>query len=203
MIKPTIFKSYYYWTLKECLSELTPYADDTTWTAFSVVLGDTYSTWHTGVAGDDAISLKLLQAIYRRYYNEFVFSTSSNECDSEYFTKQDELIIKLANIYSFTRDRYLQLIKLYESEKSKLLDGVKTTTTGVGRFNDTPQNITDGDEFGNNTHITNITKSTAEAVSDIDTKINRLDEIQRKLRNLYKDWVDEFEDLFLERGNIQ
>ena len=103
-----------------------------------------------------------------------------------------------------TYDRYNKLLDTYTSELSKLLDGVKTTTQGIGSFNDTPQNIqTSQDDYSGDSHISNISKSSAVATSDLDTKMGRIDEIQRKLRNIWKDWLEEFESLFLERGNVE
>ena len=145
----------------------------------------------------------LFQRLYAKYWKEYVFALEEDSvAGTEYNNAKNEFYTKVGTIIMATFERYNKLLDVYTSELSKLLDGVKSSTTGVGRFNDTPQNITDGDEFGDNTHISNITKSTAEAVSDVDTKINRIDEIQRKLRNIWKDWVDEFDGLFIERGNI-
>ena len=128
----------------------------------------------------------LLTLLYERYFDHYVFAIASDTLDDAAH-EIEKFQVELISIIDSTYERYAKLLSLYQSEYNKLLDGIKTTTTGVGRFNDTPQNITDGDEFGDNTHLTNITKSTAEATSDADTKINRLDEIQRKFRNLLKD----------------
>ena len=109
----------------------------------------------------------------------------------------------MGNIIMQTYDRYSKLLDVYTSELSKLLDGVKTTTNGIGIFNDTPQNIqTTEDDFTGDNHISNASKSSAVAESDVDTKMARIDEIQRKLRNIWKDWLDEFDGLFLESVNV-
>lgn len=145
----------------------------------------------------------LFQKLYARYWKEYVFSLDTDDKTSdEYAEAKNEFYTNLGNIIIHTYDRYSFLLDTYTSELDNLLDGVRTITTGTGRFNDTPQDITNGDEFGDNTHLSNITKSTAEAVSDLDTKMGRIDEIQRKLRNIWKDWLDEFEKAFIERGNI-
>lgn len=141
----------------------------------------------------------LFRELYARYYTHYCFSNSEDIIET---IPAKQFLAKIVMIIQQTYDRYSTLLGIYASEKSKLLDGVKTTTIGVGRFNDTPQDLSDGDEFGDNTHVSNITKSTAEAVSDVDTKINRIAEIDRKMRNIMKDWTDEFEDLFIEGENI-
>lgn len=188
---------------------LTPYEEDATLSSFEALLGECYSTWNSGSAPEKALALKVLQQVYRRFYNHYVFSVPKDfesdeelQADSDFAENKLHFVVALTNIFVQTKDRYMFLLQAYESEKSKLLDGVKTLTTGVGRFNDTPQNITDGDEFGDNTHLSNITKSTAEASSDFDTKMARLDEIARKYRNLLKDWTDEFDSLFIEERNV-
>lgn len=190
-------------------SILTPYDEDDELSSFQDLLDDCYSTWNSGSATEKALAFKVLQQVYRRFYGHYVFNVSkdfgSDEemiSDSEYAEHKLHFIVALTNIFVQTKDRYMFLLQAYKSEETKLLDGVKTLTTGVGRFNDTPQNITDGDEFGDNTHLSNITKSTAEASSDFDTKMARLDEITRKYRNLLKDWTDEFDSLFIEERNI-
>lgn len=190
-------------------SVLEPYVDDTAMTDFQDFLGSTYSVWTSGTSTEQSHATKLLQEIYRKYYSHYCFALrkefgtdSQMVLDDEFNEKLIHLRTMMTNIFFETKDRYLLQLSLYTSEKSKLLDGVKTTTTGVGRFNDTPQNITNGDEFGDNTHISNITKSTAEAVSDVDTKMARLDEISRRYRNLLKDWVNEFDSLFIEERNV-
>lgn len=152
---------------------------------------------------EDEISLDLFRMIYRRYWQHYVgWIDNEHPTEDEEYEFVDEFIYRLTNIYSQTKERYMTLVKAYKSEQAKLLDGIKTTTIGVGKFNDTPQNIIDGNEFGNNQHISNITKSTAEAISDADTKINRLDEITRKYRNIMMDWTNEFDGLFIESENV-
>lgn len=167
----------------------------------------TASTWFSNTqeprTQEDEISLDLFRMIYRRYWQHYVGSIDSEHpTEDEEYEFVDQFVFKLTNIYVQTKDRYMTLVKAYKSEQAKLLDGIKTTTIGVGKFNDTPQNIIDGDEFGDNQHISNITKSTAEAISDADTKINRLDEITRKYRNIMMDWTNEFDGLFIESENV-
>ena len=208
-----MFEKQYYYTFDEIVGFYydphttqfggpVPYDDDQ-FINFNSFLDTTTGYWNKNNTRQE-----LFIRLYRRFYNHYVYYmnevlTAEELADNDdWNSKMVEFRTNLANILENTADRYESLIGLYNSEKTKLLDGVKTITTGTGRFNDTPQDITNGDEFGNNTHITNITKSTAEAVSDLDTKMGRIDEIQRKLRNLWKDWLDEFEVVFIERGNI-
>ena len=147
----------------------------------------------------------LFQRLYARFWKEYVFVLDTDSvAGAEYNYAKKEFYTKLGTIIMSTHDRYSKLLDTYTSELSKLLDGVKTTTQGIGSFNDTPQNIqTSEDDYSGDSHISNISKSNAVATSDLDTKMGRIDEIQRKLRNIWKDWLDEFETLFLERGNVE
>lgn len=148
---------------------------------------------------------ELFQKLYARYWKEYVFALyTEDKTSDEYNEAKNELYTKIGTIIMSTYDRYNKLLDTYTSELSKLLDGVKTTTKGVGSFNDTPQNIQTSDvDFSGDDHTTNISKSSAVAESDVDTKMNRIDEIQRKLRNIWKDWLEEFDGLFLERANVK
>lgn len=151
---------------------------------------------------------KLITEIYARFYDHYVFCTTkalveNNEYSKEYTDKLCLLRTRFTSIFNNTYDRYMNLLKTYQNQLSTLLDKVKTKSTGVGKFNDTPQNeIVNGDEFGDGSHISNLTKSENETESDFDTKMGRIDEIQRKFRNILKDWTDEFSGLFIESENF-
>ena len=157
---------------------------------------------------EQAIIDKLVIEIYARFYDHFVFSTKekiveNNQYSQEYRDKFQLLITRYTSIFNNTYDRYMNLLKIYQNQLSTLLDKVKTKSTGVGKFNDTPQNeIVNGDEFGDGGHISNITKSENETETDFDTKMGRIDEIQRKLKNILREWTDEFSGLFIESENF-
>ena len=162
------------------------------------------SIWYpTGVV-DTSIQTALFQMIVRRYGLHYVLPCySQDRASTEFEDLQLRVFTKLTNIYVETKDRYTTLLKLYKAEENNLMNGIKTESTGIGRFNDTPQNVMSGeDEFIDNTHVSNISKQTGETITDADTKIARLDEIRRKYADLMKEWTDEFEDMFIESENI-
>lgn len=150
----------------------------------------------------------LMQELYARYWTHMavcveskddvglsLYSSHQNECD--------EFIAKIVMVIRQTYDRYSKLLAIYTSEKDKLLDGVKIKTTGTGQFNDTPQNVQSvAEAFGDNSHISNITKSDQESTSDVETKIRRIDEIDRLFKNIIRDWTNEFDGLFVESENV-
>ncbi len=155
---------------------------------------------------------KLLGRLYARYWQQYVCiihypkisdAPSQDDYNNDWQIAVNHFVYKITNIFMMTKDRYITLLNIYKDELDNLLEGVKTTTHGTGQFNDTPQNVQNvAEAFGDGSHVSNITKSDAEAVSDVDTKINRIDEIQKKVRNIWKDWIDEFKPLFIARGNI-
>ena len=77
------------------------------------------------------------------------------------------------------------LIQNLNNNKQKLLDDVKSSS--VARFNDTPQNSGD---FSDDQHTSNITTTTSS--SNVGTMMQRLNEIEDNIKQLYIDWSDEF-----------
>ena len=77
-------------------------------------------------------------------------------------------------------DKYVMLIQNLELNKSKLLDDVKSSS--IARFNDTPQNSGD---FSDDNHTSTITKT--ENSSNVGTMMQRLNEIEDNIKQLYID----------------
>lgn len=162
----------------------------------------------------------ILQAIYNRYKDEFFIAyrkdyTPWDESlpditDSEV---QDILLKQmwiLLNYIDKTSPKYRKLLALYTSAEDKLLDKLQTIvdadadTNGTSRFNDTPQNPAEEDEFAEDDYTTNLTKSNSHSESgsttsyDEGTIMSRLDEIHRLYQNVMERWVGEFEKFFWE-----
>ena len=72
------------------------------------------------------------------------------------------------------------LIQNLNNNKAKLLDDVKSSSTS--RFNDTPQNSGD---FSDDNHTSNITTTTSS--SNVGTMMQRLNEIEDNIKQLYID----------------
>ena len=77
-------------------------------------------------------------------------------------------------------EKYSLLIQNLNNNKSKLLDDVKSSS--IARFNDTPQNSGD---FSDDNHTSNITKT--ENSSNVGTMMQRLNEIEDNIKQLYLD----------------
>lgn len=105
---------------------------------------------------------------------------------------------KVVYIYNFTSERYLVLLNLYEEHKNNLLNRLSSTTisTNTHRVNDTPQNSGDfsGEDF---TSVWEENTNNVSTVSNPETIMERLDEIQRKYMNVLADWANEFKSLFI------
>ena len=100
----------------------------------------------------------------------------------------EALYDRINYVYLTTKDRYLYLLQLYQDNKTNLLKSVKTTMTQ--RYNDTPQ---DGGDWLDDRHTTTVTQE--EQSSDFMPLINRINDIDRKYRNLLDSWVKEYDEL--------
>lgn len=126
------------------------------------------------------------------------------EYDEVYAALQEE-VTRWARWYKDSIERYTTLISAYESIENKLLGKVTTTVDLSGSNsnentqtnNNTPQNSGDftGDGYVNNaSHNEGTTQiiSNSTTATDLNTPIERLNEVREKLHNLYADWADEF-----------
>ena len=123
--------------------------------------------------------------IWPRFYKEFVVYVDSDE--SEDFTEKFAET-KVGQIFAWwlsSTEKYSLLIQNLDANKAKLLDDVKSSS--IARFNDTPQNSGD---FSDDNHTSNITKT--ESSSNVGTMMQRLNEIEDNIKQLYIDWSNEF-----------
>ena len=139
----------------------------------------------TDFAETDESTICLREYIWPRFYQEAIIYVDSDESKDflEKFAKT-----KAGQIMSWwisSTEKYSLLIQNLTANKSKLLDDVKSSSTS--RFNDTPQNSGD---FSDDNHTSNITKT--ESSSNVGTMMQRLNEIEDNIKQLYIDWSDEF-----------
>ena len=102
----------------------------------------------------------------------------------------EKVLRKFSYVYNTTKDRYLTLIDIYTNQKANLLNKVESNS--IQRYNDTPQN---GGDWSDDEHTSNITRT--ESSNDFTPLMDRINEIQNKLRNIQKDWEDEFKGIFI------
>ena len=123
--------------------------------------------------------------IWPRFYQEAIIYVDSDE-DKDFLEKFCRT--KVGQIFAWwmsSTEKYSILIQNLNNNKTKLLDDVKSSS--IARFNDTPQNSGD---FSDDNHTSNITTTTSS--SNVGTMMQRLNEIEDKIKQLYLDWSDEF-----------
>ena len=140
--------------------------------------------------------LKLWQYICARFIDEYILI---DDTKSDYKEFTAPFLRKVLNILNGSYDRYNAIYEAFETQKSKLLDTIKTTQLGSAKFNDTPQG--NGD-YSDDTHTTNITLTKGETESDNLTPVMRLKEIEDSLNDILFNWSKEFEKIFVEGGNV-
>lgn len=138
----------------------------------------------------------LYNLLYKRYYDWYCV-----QLDGGNITPQDETLaytkfmLKVVNITQMTYDKYAARIGIFATAKNSLMAQVKGNTTAKTGYNDTPQNEDSGG-FEDATHRTSFTKVTSDTATDGATPIERIDEIDRKIKNIMLEWCQEFKDLF-------
>ena len=147
-----------------------------------------------GLADSSEASKCFHEYIWPRFYNEAIIYADSDE--SEDFVKKFA-ITKVGQIFAWwisSTEKYSLLIQNFENNKAKLLDDVKSSS--ISRFNDTPQNSGD---FSDDQHTSNITKT--ENSSNVGTMMQRLNEIEDNIKQLYIDWSNEFRKFIIWSAN--
>lgn len=140
--------------------------------------------------------LKLWQYICSRFIDEYILIDDTKSDYKEFTTP---FLRKVLNILNGSFDRYNAIYDAFETQKSKLLNTIKTTQLGSAKFNDTPQG--NGD-YSDDPHTTNITLTKGETETDNLTPVMRLKEIEDSLNDILFNWAKEFEKIFVEGGTL-
>ena len=123
--------------------------------------------------------------IWPRFYQEVIVYVDSDE-DEDFLEKFCRTKVgQIMAWWQSSSEKYSMLIQNFENNKAKLLDDVKSSS--VARFNDTPQNSGD---FSDDNHTSTVNKT--ENSSNVGTMMQRLNEIEDNIKQLYIDWSDEF-----------
>lgn len=148
----------------------------------------------------------LFERLKIRFGKEY-WLVSENEIDLSNKSADDialirEHLLTLVGIIMNTYDRYASILDAYSNAKSSLMNKLQDVSSGVSRYNDTPQNEEANDEFEGDAHVTNLTKFENQMERDVMTPVARLDELTRLYNNIIKDWTNEFQSLFISEGGI-
>ena len=132
--------------------------------------------------------------IWPRFYQEAIIYVDLDESENflEKFCRTK--VGQIMSWWQSATEKYSMLIQNLTANKSKLLDDVKSSS--VARFNDTPQNSGD---FSDDNHTSNITKT--ESSSNVGTMMQRLNEIEDNIKQLYIDWSNEFRKFIIWSAN--
>ena len=146
-------------------------------------------------ADETAETLKCFREyIWPRFYQEAIIYVDSDESE-DFVEKFDRTKVgQIMSWWNASSEKYSMLIQNLNNNKSKLLDDVKSSS--IARFNDTPQNSGD---FSDDNHTSNITKT--ENSSNVGTMMQRLNEIEDNIKQLYLDWSDEFRKFIIWSAN--
>lgn len=151
--------------------------------------------------------LEQLWTMILNQYGEHYCLGTENAFESPYSTEDKKIIRgfvrKVISILMATYDRYSTLLSLYEANTQKLMNPLKSTNKNVMRFNDTPQNEEENDEFENDAHVSNLTTNKSESEIDNSTTMARLKEIQENYNQTFDKWLKEFDPLFVDEGGIR
>lgn len=97
-------------------------------------------------------------------------------------------------IWKQTHVYYEKVISIFEQKENGLLNQIESSAENEVKFNDTPQN---GGDFAADDHLTNISKTKTTSKVDGATAMERIDEIRRRYTDLYNDWANRFDRLFI------
>ena len=142
---------------------------------------------------------KLWQRIFAKYHDEFLIeSPYYYGLDDELPTLQKEIAKRFLAIFQImleTEEYYGKVIEIYDSEKNNLMNKLNSSTNGISRFNDTPQ---DEGDFANDEHTTSLTQTEASSSNDVAYTMNKIKDIQDSYKRIWEDWLKEFQRLFIE-----
>lgn len=155
-------------------------------------------------SSNDKVTLfnQLMRIIFDRFYECSVYkkliSIFVDETQVTITASQLKYIwSQFVGMFNLTAPRYIPLLKSYKANEENPIAQVESTTTGLNRFNDTPQN--EGD-FDSDEHTTNITQNEVKVTADSGSVVERLDALYKNWRSILRDWSNEFRCLFYDGG---
>lgn len=147
------------------------------------------------------------QRVITRYKDEYYFRIKK-ECylpapdNAEITNEFGKWILRFLNFIAQTHEYYSTLLSEYATAKDNLMADIKATSKNKVKFNDTPQNPNNAGIYEGDDYITHFTATEGETSSPLMSKMMRLKEIQDHFKNLWADWVNKAEKLFIEGENV-
>lgn len=139
----------------------------------------------------------LFNLLYKRYSDWYCVRLKGAFTSAEYHKAYQKFLLKLNNITAMTYDKYATRLDIFAAKKATLMGQVQAGTIAKTSYNDTPQEESAGG-FEDATHKTTFTKVDSQSLTDGATPIERIDEIDRKIKNIMLEWCEEYRQLFWE-----
>ena len=139
----------------------------------------------------------LFNLLYNRFSEWYCVRIRGTFTPSDEDKELKKFMLKLNNITQMTYDKYATRLDIFTAKKNSLMAQVQAGTIAKTGYNDTPQNESSGG-FEDTTHRTTFTKVDSQSLTDGATPIERIDEIDRKIKNIMLEWCEEFRQLFWE-----
>ena len=141
---------------------------------------------------------QLMRMVYAEYFQEYVVKKIIGIYEDETnvvlsTSEKREVWREFVNLFNMTAPRYIPLLKSYKAKESSPIAPIESKTTGLNRFNDTPQ---DSGDFDTDSHTTTINENEVSVQADSGSVAQRLDELYKNWRSILKDWTFEFRCLF-------
>lgn len=150
----------------------------------------------------EAIMDEMWEILRNKYVSDYCYRVQYSLHETEQpLTRLQcrEMLQGFINLFNMTMPRYLPLLKAYQDNAATPIQKVESTSTGLTRFNDTPQ---DGGDFDDDSHTTNLTNASTTTQTDPAALYEQLDHLYKNWRSILRDWSDEFDGLFVSGDNI-
>ena len=167
----------------------------------------------------------LITIVYYRHDEDYFYEVVSPICEEHQLSQNEfrKAIKKLMNVLDLTLPKYIPMLQQNEwASTCPITPNVDESTeetsgdnhlesSGINRFNDTPQN---SGVYGDDPHTTNINESTNENDGDfsslnkksnstnIGTLMSRLTEMYSNFKSIILEWSNEFNQLFFKEEQL-
>lgn len=151
-----------------------------------------------GITGYNDTINYLIQLVLDTYEEYYIYKKDFYCFDEEPVIVSDDevrVVKRLLTIVNMTMSRYIPLLVAFKKYQDDPTAKIESDSTGMSKFNDTPQNSGD---WSGDSYTTNITQSEGHTETDTGSIMERLDATWRNWRSVVRDWVSEFRGLFVE-----
>lgn len=177
----------------------------------------------------DDYALTLIGKLYLRYKSHWAIMCD-DDTEATELKQAKDFFTKLFNLLDYSFPKYVLLLTTYKAKENNMLDKLGRTRSGsreisssgetsdstLNLFNDTPQTTDVVATIEGNQYVSELNKGSNSGTSsssgsdefeeteEFDTKtiMEKLDEIQRNYAQIWKVWLNEFDELFVEEVNF-